>query len=94
MIVTRVIAAIAAAAAAPAIAQQPPAQPEPEPITVTGEKPADEKLVCKMTDTGSMMRKRVCLPKSEWAKLEADSQDNLKTLREWQRVRCNFGSIC
>ncbi len=78
-------------------AQQPAPAPGPAgpTITVTGEEPqAEPKLVCKYTNTGTMLRKRICKSKAEWAKAEHDSEDALKAMRDWQRVRCGFGSGC
>jgi hypothetical protein len=44
--------------------------------------------------TGTMISKRLCLPKSEWAKAESGGQQALDAMRDWQRVRCNFGTTC
>ena len=96
MLVTHLIAAAALPAATLAAAQQaPPPEPVGPAITVETEKvAADEKVVCKFTTTGTMMRKRICMPQSEWKKAEANSADALKGLRDWQRVRCSMGTRC
>jgi len=88
---------IVAAASSAAIAQQAPAPPPAAqpPITVTGQAVADaDKLVCKYTDTGSLIPKKVCMPKSEWARSQSNNDDAMKTMRDWQRVRCNMGTRC
>ena len=87
---------IAAAASSAAVAQRaapPPAQP---PITVTGQKvaPDPDKPVCKYTDTGSLIPKKICMPASEWARAQSNNDKSMKTMRDWQRVRCNMGSGC
>lgn len=80
---------------AAAAAQGPTEAPEQPPITVTGEKiPADEKMVCKQTTTGTMIRKRICMTEDQWSTAQTNSEDQLKSLREWQRVRCSFGTKC
>jgi hypothetical protein len=88
--------AIVATAGSAAVAQQAPPAPAEPPIVVTGEKPPPpaEKMVCKLTDTGTMLKKRICLPKSEWSIIESNSEETLKQLRDWQRVRCNYGTRC
>jgi len=69
-----------------------PVQP---PIVVTGDKQApQQKPVCKLVSTGTMFPKRVCMSKAEWANLESDAEDTMKQMRDWQRVRCNYGSTC
>jgi hypothetical protein len=94
MIVTRMTLLVAFAAGSSAMAHQ--AQPAPNPpITVTGELPASvDKTLCKQMSTGTSIPKRICMPKSEWAKVEQRSDDSLRAMRDWQRVRCNFGSTC
>jgi hypothetical protein len=94
MIVTRMTLLVAFAAGSSAMAHQ--AQPAPNPpITVTGEKPAPvDKTLCKLMSTGTSIPKRICLPKSEWAKVSQRSDDSLRAMRDWQRVRCNYGSTC
>jgi hypothetical protein len=97
MFAVRLIAVGALLAGGPAVAQEPAPAPEGAPSTVTGDKLKPEpkpKLVCKETTTGTVLRKRICLPKSEWARAEKDSGETLKAMRDWQRVRCGFGSIC
>ena len=94
MIVTRIALLVAFAAGSPAMAYQAQQAPNP-PITVTGELPASvDKTVCKSMSTGTSIPKRICMPKSEWAKVEQRSDDSLRAMRDWQRVRCNFGSTC
>jgi hypothetical protein len=76
-------------------AQQPAPGPVGPTITVTGEEPqAEPKLVCKYSSTGTMLRKRICKSKADWAKAEQDSEQALKEMRDWQRVRCGFGTGC
>jgi len=99
MLLFRFLAATALLSGA-SIAQEPapggaPSPEVAEPITVTGEIPQPEpKLVCKYSSTGTMLRKRVCKPQAEWAKAEQDSEQQMKDLRDWQRVRCNYGMSC
>jgi hypothetical protein len=95
MRITRFI--IAAAASSAAVAHQAPLPPPAQPgITVTGQKPAPDpnKPVCKYTDTGSLIPKKVCMPASEWARAQSETDGAMKTMRDWQRVRCNMGSGC
>jgi hypothetical protein len=86
---------IAAAASSAAVAQQaPPAPPVSQPpITVTGQNDAD-KPVCKYVDTGSLIPRKVCMPKSEWARAQRNTDDEMRSMRDWQRVRCNMGTNC
>ena len=93
MSVTHLIAAIAAVGNAAIVQAAPPAvQP---PIVVEGTKQAAvEKTVCKLTSTGTMLKKRICMGESDWARVEANTEGTLKSLRDWQRVRCNFGMRC
>lgn len=95
MRIVRFIAAAAASSAA--VAQQatpvPPASQQP--ITVTGQAvPDEDKPVCKFVETGSLIPKKVCMTKSEWARTERNNDDSMKTMRDWQRVRCNMGTTC
>ena len=86
---------IAAAASSAAMAQQSPAPAAQPPITVTGQAvPDEDKPVCKLVETGSLIARKVCLPKSEWARAEHNTDDSMKTMRDWQRVRCNMGTTC
>jgi hypothetical protein len=87
---------IAAAASSAAVAQQAPTPPPAAqpPITVTGQKADSDKPVCKYTDTGTLIPKKVCMPKSEWARAQSRDAEAMKTMRDWQRVRCNMGSGC
>ena len=95
MFVTHLMTAAVFSAATLAAAQEAPPAPDAPTITVEGEKAAaDEKVVCKFTSTGTMMRTRICMPQSEWKKAEASSADALKGLRDWQRVRCSMGTRC
>jgi hypothetical protein len=41
-----------------------------------------------------LIAKKVCMPKSEWARAEHNTDDSMKTMRDWQRVRCNMGTTC
>lgn len=86
----------AAAAGSAAVAQQAPPPPAQPPITVTGQKvaPDPDKPVCKYTDTGSLIPKKVCMPASEWTRAARDNDGAMKTMRDWQRTRCNMGSGC
>jgi hypothetical protein len=94
MIVTRISCLIALAANSSAMAHQAQ-QPANPPITVTGELPATvDKTICKQMSTGTSIPKRICMPKSEWAKVEQRSDNSLRAMRDWQRVRCNYGSTC
>ena len=91
-IVRFIIAAAASSAAVAHPAPPPPAQP---PITVTGQAvPDPDKPVCKYADTGSLIPKKVCMPKSEWARAQSDTDGAMKTMRDWQRVRCSMGTNC
>ena len=95
MIVSRMTWLVAFATSTSALAQQAQQQPANPPITVTGEKPAAvDKTVCKSMSTGSSIPKRICMPRSEWAKVSERSDDSLRAMRDWQRVRCNYGSTC
>ena len=95
MFVTRITCLIAIIASTSAMAQQAQQETQIPPATVTGEKPAPvDKMICKLTSTGTSIPKRICLPKSEWAKTSERSDDALRAMRDWQRVRCNFGSTC
>jgi hypothetical protein len=88
---------IAAAASSAAVAQQspPPAPAAQPPITVTGQAvPDEDKPVCKFVETGSLIAKKVCMPKSEWARAEHNTDDEMRSMRDWQRVRCNMGTTC
>jgi hypothetical protein len=87
---------IAGAASSAAIAQQAPPAPVQPPITVTGQKPLPDpdKPVCKYTETGSLIPRKVCMPASEWARAQSDTDGAMKTMRDWQRVRCNMGTRC
>lgn len=86
---------IAAAASSAAVAQQAPPPPAQPPITVTGQAVPDaDKPVCRYTDTGSLIPKKVCMPASEWARAQSNNDDAMKTMRDWQRVRCNMGTRC
>jgi hypothetical protein len=92
--ITSFLAAIAIAGS-PASAQQFAVDPAGAPILVYGPKqPAEEEVVCKYTSTGTMFRKQVCRPASEWTKAEAKSEDTLRAMRDWQRIRCSFGTRC
>ena len=94
MPVTHLIIAIAANFGTANLQAAPPAvQP---PIVVVGTKPAAgaEKTVCKFTSTGTMIKKRICMVESDWAQVEANTDGALESLRDWQRVRCNFGMRC
>ena len=94
MIVTRMTLLVAFAAGSSAMAHEAQQASNP-PITVTGEKPTPvDKTVCKQVSTGTSIPKRICMPKSEWAKVEQRSDDSLRAMRDWQRVRCNYGSTC
>ena len=96
MLVARFFA-IAVLLTGAAAAQQSGAAADPAgpTITVKGETSKTEpKLVCKYSSTGTMLRKRVCKSKSDWAKTEQDSEDALKAMRDLQRVRCGFGTSC
>jgi hypothetical protein len=96
MLATHAIAVVALLASAAAAAQQAaPPEPSGPTITVTEKKPqAADKIVCKSLSTGTMISKRMCMPKSEWAKAESASRDALRGMQDWQRVRCNFGTRC
>jgi len=88
---------IAAAASSAAVAQQAPSPPPAAqpPITVTGQAVPDaDKPVCKFIETGSLIPKKVCMAKSEWARSQSNNDDAMKTMRDWQRVRCNMGTRC
>jgi hypothetical protein len=67
MMAFEILALISAAAVQQAV-QQPVDQ-----IVVTGEKPEDRKRVCKETEEiGSIIPKRVCRTKGEWASAERE----------------------
>ena len=87
---------IAAAASSAAAAQQTPPPPAAQqPITVTGQAvPDPDKPVCKYVETGSLIPKKVCMPKSEWARAERSIDDDMRSMRDWQRVRCSMGTRC
>ena len=94
MNVTRITLLVALAAGSSAMAQQTQTAANP-PITVTGELPPTvDKTICKQMSTGTSIPKRICLPRSEWAKVSQRSDDSLRSMRDWQRVRCNYGSTC
>jgi hypothetical protein len=95
MFATRSIAAVLIfTIGSAAIAQPPPAQGNP-PIIVVGEKPPHvDKVECKTLNTGTLIPKRVCMPESEWSDAEKRSRDALRSMRDWQRMRCRYGSIC
>ena len=79
----------------PAPAQGPATATNGAPITVTGEMPEPEpKLVCKQTTTGTILRKQVCKTEAEWSRAGHNSEETLRALRDWQRVRCSFGMRC
>jgi len=95
MIVTRLLCLVALAASSTALAHQAQQDASSPPITVTGDKiPPADKMVCKLTNTGTSIPKRICLPKSEWARAEQSTDNTLREMRNFQRVRCNFGSTC
>jgi hypothetical protein len=57
-----------------AAVQQPVRQPVDQ-IIVTGEKPEDRKKVCKESEEiGSIIPRRVCRTKGEWASAEREKQ--------------------
>ena len=86
---------IAAAAGTTAVAQPAPPPPAQPPITVTGQAvPDPDKPVCKYVDTGSLIPKKVCMPASEWARAQRNTDDEMRSMRDWQRVRCNMGTRC
>jgi hypothetical protein len=87
---------IAAAAGSAAVAGQTPPPPPQAPITVTGQRAAPDpnKLVCKYSETGTLIRRKVCMPASEWSRLQGGTSERMKDMRDWQRVRCGMGSVC
>ena len=85
---------IAAAVSSAAVAQQAPPPPAQPPITVTGQLPDQDKPVCKYIETGSLIPRKVCMAKSEWTRAQSDTDGAMKSMRDWQRVRCNMGTRC
>lgn len=91
--------AIASLAFGTAAVGQQAATPPPQqqqPINVTGEKPAppQQKLVCKNESTGSLIPKRVCMTAAEWKKAEDNASGQMQEMRDWQRIRCSYGTNC
>lgn len=79
MILVRTCAAVAAIclASTTAVAQEA-AQPQ-------APAPAKEKKVCRpVTPTGSIMSKRMCLTKAEWAKVNEQYEKQNETFRDRQ----------
>ena len=69
-----VIAMLLLSAAAPEQQTAPPPN-SGETIVVTGELPEDRKPVCKpVEEIGSIIPRRVCRTKSEWASLARDTE--------------------
>lgn len=89
------IAVMALVGSAGTNAQEIPSEnsyPSDSDIVVEGEKPIpeDQKIVCKITNTGTLFPKRVCLPKGEWGKTEFGVQETIAKLRDFQRARCRL----
>ena len=60
---------------AAAAMQQTAAPQEGERIVVTGDKPEDQKRVCKESEEiGSIIPKRVCRTKGEWASMQREKE--------------------
>ncbi|NKB97140.1 MAG: hypothetical protein GKR90_01380 [Pseudomonadales bacterium] len=41
---------------------------------------ADEKICKRVAQTGTRFKKKVCMPASEWAELQRDSQETLRAV--------------
>jgi hypothetical protein len=75
---------------AAAALQQTTAPQQSERIVVTGEKPEDQKRVCKETEEiGSIIPKRVCRTKGEWASLKAETE---RRTRAYNQDKNNMSS--